>query len=1482
MHSSAVLLHTLQSPFAAFLASPGSDSLRAAVNQRAFLQAKYGIVSDPVLSPFLDEIADRLRNPPRIPAGLETFYEKIRETPFEIGILNSKEPIACVLPDGACYVSYGYLAMCGTVDEAAGGIAHEIVHCTESGPMSPRFSEKRADVVSAMAVADAAGYNPTHFIKLFRKFLANAKENGQRDYSSDHGSLSDRIADLLTLFFVHDVENSFIPGTPISSEYQEAIEQGISNVPAERIFTMADLSRALESLSDDAVSWAILSLVARGVRNQSVEEIAERVKREDPDPENFGFVLAIENREWDRSRQELITQGLADFFREQGVRKPTADLLTELFMIDCNCRAWNPLTLSHEMPAYISSELCAGLDCRTYTSVVREAAEAAERLGLSLFNKEHGFWAYDDESLIHDIAAHFVRQEVFQGDEAATEPLSGRFKRSIVLCNELGALFESCGKKTDTKRLFSDSISREIHQRAMRLDSGGEEVFKELDRSIETLRGFVDEMESSDDAVTCAICSLLIVDRFAASIPDSSEIPGYVLSRIKDEKEVSRVRKGYDECAKEVDIEVARAARYMDGILEREGFNRDERLMIAEILSDPPEHRTGRRGPGSSVFAELRGGEADISNVRTAEVVSFFSRISEKMPVPMRPWFQEEYGCSLARAGRFEELRNFAGFITQLGDADSLADYRLRTIMRKVLPEGLPLERKLLFIETLSEIAGQPVSLDEDSLPFVVEDVCALEDEEARMAAFTRIVKASSVKSVSCEGRYSPHAAKTLRELIEHTRDRKDLFVLSHFLPRTGWSSVFQREAFKGLLSGCTFEEAHAIGTVEFPAISTSRTGEWIAFMDQHCARSNSDFARLQDLVAAEVGKREEDISLALYLEDVGTLFKGESVEEVLTASLLSSRDEGPLIECMAHYWIGSARAYFGIEPLREKVARLYQLSNDQKLALLRMALLNPQSGIFHDKNTARRVLGKFIDTFIEDGVLVKKTAASVIGAFVEHLDPEQLFVYFAPALLDVLLRPPEKQADHSGIVEEVAEKHLKSALRKHRKDELGDDLERLVETFAPGEPEVTTGHIVAASGYTGPVTEKELTAELNVTAGFEVRDAPSVKPIKAIDALKRAADWAGVAAKRLLQFTAMSSRLSPDTRTFLLHEGLYHDMSEARFRTEAWSMIKREMPSFFEEYQLGDQIGSGSTYTAYDVLDLNGSQTGLVVRVLSPNALYKSFTFLEDMKRVIPSLKRKMNPAIRAVSRICEGLLPMLEQSIVEDVMWYRARSSEERFRAHDGFTHAGGRIRIPRIISMSADDRPRFVIIEEKAEGRVFSEILGEGEASVEGVSLKDIVSLLAHSLKEQTRLGLVHGDFHPGNEIFLPEQMLCWLIDRNRPAEVPDTLRDIFSDTKSLRSRKQRQERLERLARELVGSAEVPEKISARIHADAKGCVAGSRKPFDTDALFELTAMMAERGVYPSLDMFLLLRSMHYTGSVAEVAGFTDLAAALSWKG
>lgn len=1518
-HISALNLAAVSSPraFAAF-------ERDATTNARALLDAQYGIVPDDVLEPFLNGLAERLARPERIPEELEPYYEKIREIPFRIHILNSKDPVACVLCDGSIFVSYGYLSLCESVDELAGGIGHEMNHCANGHffrGSGERFDEKESDLVSMMLLVDAAGFNSTHFIKTFRKLKEAAAEEGRTDWSFAHGSSSDRIADLITALFIHDVKNSFLPATPVSAECTEAIAEGSAHAEAGHDFDMDDLQRTLASLSPDPTSWARLSIVAQGVLKALAQEETRRRRKErqpelDPDEDDFaswGWTSALtkKDRPWDKPRCELLMSGLEQFFTDHEVRKEAAALLAVMVLVDCDCIGHGHEPVPKEVLEWLPV-LCGDYDAAAYAQVVEEAAREAQRLGISLFRTRDIQSEYDVSNFVGDLGRYILAKEASSPDAlSAGEEINTFLEGSRTLCSALCSLTAACGMASADRymssRLAGEALLEafitpvvEAHEN-MREGGDPQCVVENMERGVQALRMCINAVEGSESLEEGLRFSLILVDvlgqdlRYASESPlwinpwnyqrhrrmrmyrsnDGEELFGYETKKRSNET----IIEGFTRFHGEIIAEMQRAARGVECLLEREGFRPDEQKMIAAVLSADPEEEELR---GSAIFAELRAdGDISFPEVRTGKLTDLFSKISEDVPISVDVGFESKFSRVLARSGRIEELGDLIAFFRLMDEMSSHPEWKptipwaVRHALVVLGEGGIPLDQKLSLVENLMRFAGEPVRLDERELIPFVEEICALPDVGDRIDALTRVVRSTIVKGVVSESQYPRETARALRECIEHARGPADIFVLSHFLPRTGWAEVFRRDALENLLSGHAFEEAYRLGTEDFPAIAHARTSEWITWMDQNACRSGSDFSRLRRLVGDDIEKRREDLSVGLYLEDLGYLFDEETVEEQLVAALMTSRDESLMVRLQADPWMDQLENWHypqdpkPVIPLSERMERIYELSDADRLVLLRLALLNPKSGIFHDKKAAERVMGKFIDAFIDDGVLAKKTARTVASAFVDNIDPEQLFVYFAPAFLDVFLKRPMKPSDHTPLVEKAVKEHL-SKLRRDT-----HEYRHLKKMYAPSDREVTVEHITPLSGYGRTTYRQEFLApDLNTIAGFESRSGTAAKTMRAIDALKRAVDWGGTGPKRLLQFAAMSSLVPPATRAFLMREGVYHNMSEGRLRLEAWNMIKREMPSFFERYQLGLQMGSGSTYTAYEVLDPEGKATDMVIRILNPNALYKSVTFMDDVRKVLPSLKRKMNPMIRAIARTCEGLLPVLEQSIVEDIMWYGAKDSEERLRAHDAFTHAGGRICIPEIVSMSGEEKPRFVILEEKAKGTVLSEVLGR---DAKNPRLKIVGSLLARSLKEQIALGLVHADFHAGNQLVSFEDLLeCWLIDRNRPAEVPESLRDVLS-LDGLRGRKAMRERLGRIASELIGSAKADEKSAAALRTKAARIIAGGR---GVEALFEVLSEMAAQGLHPSLDMFLLLKSMHYTESLAQMSGFAGLQEALRW--
>ncbi len=158
-----------------------SDDVRAGKEAAKAVEAEIGLLEDPKLLLYIQEIGDKLLR------GLP-----IREFAYHFSIVDQMEPNAFALPGGQIFVSRGLLALTNNEDELACVIAHEIVHAARrhsaqqqaiiryQKAFAPRFGqarmmaaygrdmEREADEVGQQLAA-AAGYDPNGMSTFMRR-----------------------------------------------------------------------------------------------------------------------------------------------------------------------------------------------------------------------------------------------------------------------------------------------------------------------------------------------------------------------------------------------------------------------------------------------------------------------------------------------------------------------------------------------------------------------------------------------------------------------------------------------------------------------------------------------------------------------------------------------------------------------------------------------------------------------------------------------------------------------------------------------------------------------------------------------------------------------------------------------------------------------------------------------------------------------------------------------------------------------------------------------------------------------------------------------------------------------------------------------------------------------------------------------------------------------------------------------------------------
>jgi len=214
------------------------DDVRAGEEAAEDVAAELGMVDDPVLTEYLNEIGARLvENAPE------------RAFSYSFSIVDQPEPNAFALPGGHIYVSRGAIALANDEDELANVVGHEIMHAAERHAAARQLVTERqsALLMPLLRVARLAAYS--------RDQERSADRGGQRMAAAtgyDPAGMArflDQLRDFARLDFSYSQFPPFFSTHPGTTERVTDAAVRAQSLPFERTpATQADRSAYLKRI----------------------------------------------------------------------------------------------------------------------------------------------------------------------------------------------------------------------------------------------------------------------------------------------------------------------------------------------------------------------------------------------------------------------------------------------------------------------------------------------------------------------------------------------------------------------------------------------------------------------------------------------------------------------------------------------------------------------------------------------------------------------------------------------------------------------------------------------------------------------------------------------------------------------------------------------------------------------------------------------------------------------------------------------------------------------------------------------------------------------------------------------------------------------------------------------------------------------------------------------------------------------------------
>lgn len=1499
---------------------PGNAKEGRIWSVKAYLEARYGVLENSYIESYINGLLSRLHS-----------SSSSQSCPFHAKVLNSKEANAMVLEDGSVFVTAGLLELCETEDELASALGHEEGHFME-GHFYGRYgavetgganwlNEREADIIGMSRIVNNAGYNPTAFINLMKRL--DERQRGAADISDErlitspiHEGSIERVSDILLLAYTFDMENSGKSLTPIQPDMRGKFISVANAAPETRAYTREDLDDAIAQMTGARSSWLRLHLVLDGY----IRTVHRSNKTPLPPQGTAGYAEALE-------QYALMERG--KYAEIAGAHDSVLEGCKRFLEKRCGDKLLMPVLMAlvtHEftyIDAYqLQDENCfQGLEPEEARYYLAEALSTLEEL--EFVSRQQGRANFPlTISMLHYHLKRCLDSELPTRD--ALRNAGKELLDDTLWASERGLLFmekSGCAQPECVRHALHFGLP------LASINKGKRAILSSIDAAVGRYDRLLDIFEALESPEECMLFYEAL-EHLSAYSPGEVGVNFDIYNpKLEVMKKGAATKFSEREIAKILGS-LGRSNDRIRSVLRDKftkwGFSTEEavfieRLMQPKLLEDPI------LGPP----------ESGIASVDLSKVKEFFSDCARRVDDYLTLIPETLYGL----AGR-ERIDFACEAMDILCAADKTADV-MTTAQRfiiEALHADISMEEKFYALEKLSHFLPRMTSIGWQHVSCLLDT--AFKEHEgpiARLAVLERLMRLIPVHPPDTDASCSPHLALGLRELLTACEDPRSLFIIAHFLPASGTTNRLKKQSLERMLEPLSFDDALHVCQNEYPALAAMER-EWSAYLSENKCGSREEFSRIWEISKRAARLHAKGIGAAVFggwlasfysCKDMSRTRVVPSFAELLNVSLTSSLDEQPLLEVLSDYWVANtcfhlspkshheemlerrgvpveayteiareqirkereARAahaeeqYRNTESLGEWRSSLYALPFGDKALLLRKLLIDPASGVLLNKESSRDICGLFVDRFITDSPESKAKVKKVLFTAIDTLEPDELFSYVFYPFMEHFLRPPEKPGDGALAVGNAITRNYNFVL-EHSWDARGQKRPESHFAWIPGLREP----LMRLSGFSEGDRPVYFTEEVfpdycrkEEENGAELHDS--------ISALVRGAETKDVATKRLLQTSGVVLPLAPETRDRFFEDGVYHDFESGRGRLYGWSVIEREIPEFFDHYRLGRKIGEGSSYIVFDVLDPQNNETGLVVRVLSPNALYTSRRTVDELDRVLGRLEEDEDPAIAKTAAESRKLLPLVMQWVSEDMLWLRGDELDEQFDVLDGFGPKEGfnmRVVIPKVHKVS--DRPiKHVVIEEKVPGVPLSALLTRGDLDED--RLKEISALLTRAARKLAdEKGLALSDFHPGNVVV--GEGTIGLVDRNRPVVIPDAIRDLLSyrpsasDVVSAMLPAGRQRIAGRIMKQAVetiaAGCGLEGSDAEAVMRDTDNLVASSGGSPSPLLLFPILQSIAAKGGNVPLDAILFPKSLYWYQWLAQRAGFREgLIEAGMWK-